>query len=140
MPTLSWRLRSAWKTSSVSWVSFEPSMSRRTKPPVSFATSRIPPTFSRQRSREISCPIDDILIEMFLSIPAGMRRRSSLEASVARVAAPSSSTSSPSLSKVALMPFAWSRSPARTASCGRSPATKRRAKIVRGFIAFSRGP
>ena len=68
-------------------MSFEPSMSRRTKPPTSLATSRIPPTFSRQRSREISCPIDDILIEMFLSIPAGMRRRRSLAASVARFAA-----------------------------------------------------
>ncbi len=87
MPTLSWRLRSSWKISSVSWVSFEPSMSRRTKPPTSFATSRIPETFSRQRSREISCPIDDILMEMFRSIPDGMSRRRSFAASVARLAA-----------------------------------------------------
>ena len=52
-------------------------MSSRTKPPVSFAASRIFATFSRHSSREISCPIDDILIEMFRSIPAGMSRSSS---------------------------------------------------------------
>ena len=59
-------------------------MSRRTKPPVSRATSRIFETFSRHSSREICCPIDDILIEMLRSTPAGTSRSSSHAAVVAR--------------------------------------------------------
>ena len=90
-----------------------------------------------RESREMRCPIEDILIEMLRSMPAGISCSSSIEACVARRAASRSLTSSPSLSKVARMPRACRRSPARTASCGVSPATKRRAKIVRGFIAAS---
>ena len=123
----------------VAAVSFEPSMSRRTKPPTSLATSRIPPTFSRQRSREISRPIDDSLIEMFRSTPAGMRRSSSLLAlgrALRGLAVEDVLAQLVEGGLDALAPGA--ARPPRTASCGRSPATKRRARKVRAFIASSR--
>ena len=107
--------RSSWKISRVSWPwlrALHVDAHEAARPPSPRRGSA--PTFSRQRSVEISRPMEDSLIEMFRSMPVGDEPQELL-GRVGRRAAPprASRTSSPSWSKVALMPFAWSRSPAR---------------------------
>ena len=123
-------------------VSFEPSMSSRTKPPVSRAASRIcDDVLEAQLARDLLAHRGHLDRDVALDARGISRSSVARRASVAR---PAASRSMDVLAQLveggldALRAAAARRRAPRPAAA--RPATKRLAKIVSGFIASPRGP